>query len=215
MNRLLTAVTTAPIFALAALLAAAPGAATSAESGVYKMDETHASITWSVQHLGLSNYTARFEDFDIRLTLDVDDVSKSSVTATIDPTSVSTGFPGEKDFDAEISNDPGFFDAGKYPEVAFVSTAIERTGDNTARITGDLTMIGVTREITLEATLLGTLDSHPLLRGRPAVGFEATALLDRTDFGMTAFSNALSDGGPAIVSPQVRVTINAEFTKAE
>lgn len=215
MNRSLTAASAALSAAMLVTVGSLGGApAGAAESGVYKLDKTHASVVWSVQHLGLSNYTARFEDFDIQLTLDAEDVTKSSVTATIDPRSVSTGFPGEKDFNAEISDDGRFFNAGEFPDVTFTSTGIERTGETTAKITGDLTMLGITRPVTLDATLVGALDSHPF-GNRPAVGFEATAVLDRTDFGMTAFANALGDGGPSIVSPEVTVTINAEFIKAE
>lgn len=215
MVRLFSAASAALSSALIAATLGFGGAAAAAESGVYKLDKTHASVIWSVQHLGLSNYTARFDEFDIKLTLDVDDVTKSSVSATIDPRSVNTGFPGEKDFNAEISDDGRFFNAAEFPEVTFASTSIERTGESTATITGDLTILGVTRPITLEAELVGALDAHPLAGTRPAVGFSATGVFDRTTFGMDAFSNSLGEGGPPIVSPEVTVTINAEFIKAE
>lgn len=210
------AAVTAPAVALvtAGVLAASSPAA-ALESGTYRLDPEHASIVWTVQHLGLSNYTARFDSFDIQLTLNFENPAASSVSATIDPTSVNTGYPGDRDFDGQIATDGRFLNAGQFPQITFTSTSVEMTGETTAVITGDLTIVGVTQEITLDAELVGTLESHPL-RGAPAVGFVATGVLNRLDFGVSYLSNPLPniENGPPVVSPEVRFTINAEFIKA-
>lgn len=202
--------------AVAAALFTAPLTASAAQSGVYKLDPTHASVIWSVAHLGLSQYTARFDKFDIQLTLDADDPSKSTVSATIDPTSVNTGFPGDKDFDGEIATGKKFLNAGDHPEITFQSTKIEMVGDEMAKITGELNMLGVTQEVVLDAKLIGFIESHPFAK-KPAIGFAATTTLDRTAFGLDFLAGHVNNNDqlPRIVSPEVTVTINAEFIKTE
>lgn len=198
-------------------LAAAPMAGAQdlgVPSGAYALDPTHASITWKVSHLGLANYTARFTDFDIDLNLDVETPANSAVTASINPTSIETDYPGAKDFDGELSNGAKFFNAGEFPEISFTSTSIEQTGDNTATITGELTMLGVTQPVTLEATLNAALATHPFAK-KPAVGFSAVGTLDRTQWGMTHLSNLLGGTEHQVVGSSVQVLIEAEFTKAE
>jgi len=178
-----------------------------APSGTYKNDPTHTSLTWKVLHMGLSKYTARLNDVSITLALDGEDPAASSVTAEIDPTSVDTGYPGETDFDGEIANDERFFNAGTFPTISFESKAIEMTGEQTARITGDLSFLGVTKAVTLDATLVGAMEKHPFA-GVPAIGFSATTTLDRTDFGL----DYLSGRG---LGDEVEIVIQAEFLKAE
>ncbi|MEO1292871.1 MAG: YceI family protein [Pseudomonadota bacterium] len=175
-------------------------------SGAYKLDPTHASITWKVSHMGLSSYTARFTQFDIQLNLDTENPTASTVSATIDPTSVRTDFPGQKDFDGEISGSDKLLNAGSHPQITFASKSVTMTGDNTAEIVGDLTMLGVTQEVTLSAVLNGALPEHPFAKV-PAVGFSATGTLDRTAFGMDFLA-------PQVVGPEVQVAIEAEFLKA-
>lgn len=204
------ALTLAALSASALSLIAAPVIAQdlAAPSGAYKLDPTHASITWQVKHMGLSNYTARFTKFDIELNLDVETPANSTVTATVDPTSVRTDYPlaDQKDFDAEVAGEK-FLKAGEFPQITFTSTAVEVTGDTTATITGDLTMSGVTQTVTLDAVLNGSLASHPFAKV-PAVGFSATGVLDRTAFGVEFLA-------PQIVAPEVSFMIEAEFVKAE
>ena len=195
-----------------AMTVAAPQSAVAQEidipSGVYQLDTTHASLLWKVRHMGLSDYTARLATFNATLTLDVDNPENSSITATADPTSVQTAFPfDEPDFDAEIANDEKLLNSAAHPEISFASTSIERTGPSTAIITGDLTFLGVTREITFDATLIGALASHPL-RNVPAVGFSAEATIDRTEFGMSFLA-------PFPVAAEVTVVIQAEFLMEE
>lgn len=177
-------------------------------SGLYEVDNTHASITWKVSHLGLSNYTARFTKFDIDLMFDAQDPAKSKVIATIDPTSIKTDYPNpeEKDFDAKLAKDAGWFNGDQYPEIKFRSTSVEKTGDNTGKMTGDLTFLGVTKPVTLDVTFNKAVGNHPF-ENKPALGFSATGTLKRSDFGMTTYIPQIGD--------EVEVIIEAEFLYAK
>ncbi|MEM6666090.1 MAG: YceI family protein [Pseudomonadota bacterium] len=175
-------------------------------SGTYAMDPTHASLTWRIKHLGLSNYTARFTSFNATVNLNAEDVSQSSMTATIDPTSVTTDYPfaANKDFDAEIAG-AKIMNAPEFPEISFTSTAIEVTGDNTATITGDLSMRGFTVPVTLDATLNGTLGKHPFVDGA-AFGISATGTVSREAVGDTFLTGQ-------VLEDTVEVIIEAEFVE--
>ena len=200
----LTALAAAAFLALSPLAHAGSHSDVPVPSGAYKMDPTHASIVWRVDHLGLSMYTARFTKFDMNLDLNVEDPAKSSVTATIDPTSIRTDYPGQKDFDGNLATQPNFFNAGTFPEITFTATGIEMTGDKTAKIMGDLTMLGKSIPVTFDAELHGALAQHPFAKA-PAVGFSATGTIDRAAFGMSAVPN---------IGAEVEVMIQAEFLKA-
>ncbi|MEM1419849.1 MAG: YceI family protein [Pseudomonadota bacterium] len=183
-------------------------------SGAYEMDANHASLVWSVSHIGLSDYTAKFIKFDIDLNLDVEDPTKSTVSAVIDPLSVVTNYPGDTDFDAKISTSDRFFNSGAFPEVTFQSTRVEPTGDTTAKIYGDLTILGVTQEVVLDSQLNGAFETHPFLK-KPGVGFTATTTIDRTAFGMDYLVSAVPNTDVPIVGATVDVVIQAEFSLAE
>jgi len=192
--------------ALAAFSPAALASDVAAPSGTYAMDPTHASITWKVNHFGLSNYTARFTKFDVKLKLDVEDVSKSTVSASIDPVSVRTDHPAGSDFDTEISKDVKFLNAANFPTIEFVSKIIEKTGEKTALIHGEITMLGVTKPLTLAATLNGSMAAHPYAKV-PAIGFHAEGSLKRSGFGFTHLIPYVGD--------DISFVIEAEFIKAD
>lgn len=190
-----------------ALLVTALGAQaqdTAIPSGQYNLEKTHASLIWSVNHFGLSNYTARFTDFDVTLTLDMQDLNNSSVTARINPLSVETDYVGEVDFDGEIASDPKFLNAPEFPEISFTSTRVEQTGDTTALLHGNMTMLGVTKPVTFSALLNGTMANHPYAKV-PAVGFRLEGTIKRSEFG---FSHLIP-----YVGDDVRFVIEAEFLK--
>lgn len=174
------------IFATSLAFAALAGCATppeiaptAAPAGNYKLDPTHASVTWSLSHAGLSNYTARFDDISGALNFNPDRPENSTVDIRIDPKSVSTGLPK---FDAEIATSGNYFDANKFPEIRFVSTDIKITGEATGLITGDLTLKGVTKPVTLDVTFNGAGKSF----GNPGktLGFSATTSFLRSEFDM-------------------------------
>ncbi|MET0546668.1 MAG: YceI family protein [Caulobacterales bacterium] len=187
---------------------------TDAPAGAYKLDNTHASITWKVMHMGMSNYTARFTKWDSELNFDPTDPAKNSVNVTIDAKSVRTDYPyaktkapwgGMEDFDAKISSDPTMLNAKKFPTITFKSTGVERTGEKTAKVTGDLTMLGVTKPITIDATFNGGMKEHPMLKAG-AIGFSGVGTIKRSDFGFTA--------GAPFVGDDVQILIEAEYLQA-
>ncbi|MGB3455590.1 MAG: YceI family protein [Litorimonas sp.] len=174
-------------------------------AGTYVSDLSHSSIVWKVDHLGLSNYTARFNDFQATLDIDPNAPEEASLMVTIDPASVATGYPftDRTDFDAKVGGDERLLNSAAFPEITFTSTEVALTGPDTADVTGDLTMLGVTVPLTLDVTFNGALESHPFT-SRPMLGFSATGTLDRTDFGMTYLS-----GGS--VGDEVQIIVEAEF----
>lgn len=206
----------AAAFALVAGLAITTPPALAAEadpitipSGVYELDLGHASIVWKIGHLGLSNYTARFNKFDATLNLDVENPANSTVNVVIDPRSVDTDYPyaDQKDFNANLVNQENFFNAGEFPEITFTSTAVEVTGDRTGTITGDLELLGVTLPVTIDAVMNGFLEEHPFAGGVPAIGFSGTATIQRSAWGM--------DWGLGNVGDMVEILIEAEFIQAQ
>ncbi len=150
-----------------------------APKGNYVLDPTHTRVNWSLSHAGLSNYTARFDKITGSLQFEPDAPAQSRVDIRIDPKSVNTGLPG---FDDILGSNKNYFNGDIYPEIRFVSTSIEITGDNTGLITGDLTLRGVTRPITLDTVFNGAGKSF----GNPGktLGFSATGRFLRSDFGM-------------------------------
>ena len=204
--------------ALAAAIVAAPFAAQAevkATSGQYALDPTHANIIIQVTHVGLAPYTARFDKFDAALNLNVEDPSKSTVSATVDVGSFSTNYPGEKDFDGEVAFDEKFLNGKKFPTIEFKSKQIKQTSETTATIVGELTMLGVSKEISLDAQLTGSLASHPFT-GKPAVGFVASGVIDRTAWGFTHLATTMPQIEPAmLVGAEVTISIQAEFVKAD
>ncbi len=179
-------------------------------SGDYTLDKRHASLHWSVPHMGLADYVVRMTDIDAQLTLDTENPSNSSITFTVDPQSVAAHLPGDWDaaergyasWDAEIAEDPKFLAGADGTPITFTSTSVEPTGPSTADVTGDLTFRGMTAPITMQAELTGQLEQHPF-GGMPAVGFKATGTLKPTDFGMDLMGGALED--------VVNIEFNGEF----
>ncbi|MVA57056.1 polyisoprenoid-binding protein [Agrobacterium vitis] len=172
--------------------ASAQDAQTVPPAGVYKLDPTHANLTWTVKHNTISNYTARFGKLDATLSLDPAKIEASKIEVTIDPTSVDVPYPADykathakspyATWPEEISKDPKKLNSGAFPKITFTSTSVKKTGDKTAEIVGNLTFLGVTKPVTLNATLNGAIDSHPFA-GVPAIGFAAEGTFDRTAFG--------------------------------
>ncbi len=189
-----------PTLIAAAVVFAAGTAA--AEPVAYTLDPSHSQVVFSYQHLGFSTTTGMFSGFEGEIMFDQESPANSSVSVTMPATMMDTGWAErEKHF---MSAD--FFNASANPDVSFVSTAIEVTGDNTAIITGDLTMNGVTKSVDLDARLNKT-GPHPFADGKEWAGFDATTTLLRSDFNM-------GFGVPA-VGDEVEVKISVEAAKAD
>lgn len=204
----------AAAFVLAAL-AATPSTADEAPAkppapipaGAYTLDKSHASLNFSVNHLGFSHYTARFASFDARLTFDPAKPAASKVEATIDATSLELPTPPAGFTDT--LKGPQWLDTAKYPTITFKSTKVEPAGGDKARITGDFTLHGVTRPVTLEATFNGGYAGHPM-DPHARIGFSAKGSFKRGDFGIAYGIPA--PGTTMGVSDEVEVTIEAEFS---
>lgn len=195
---------TATIVAFSFASAWAESPAKELPAGTYNLDNTHASLIWKVNHLGLSHYTARFTDFDATIDFNPEAIDQSHVTVTIDPTSVTTDYPNaeEKDFDAKLAKGEKWFNSEAFPEINFKSTGITITGDNTADITGDLTFLGITKPVTLDTTLNGAMKKQPFSK-KPTLGFSATTTIKRSEWGFSTYVPTIGD--------EVTVLIEAEF----
>ena len=170
---------------LLALLLAIAGPAAAADT--YKLEPTHSSVTFQYTHFGFSHPTGKFMNAVGSVNLDKADPSKSSVEVSFDIAGVNTGVPA---LDNHLKS-PDFFDAAKFPTATFKSTKVEVTGKDTAKVTGDLTIHGVTKPVTLNVKL-NKLDVHPMMKKEDA-GFTATATIKRSDFGVGNYVPAVSD----------------------
>ena len=173
-------------------LAALPG-------GTYRLEPTHAYITMSYSHLGFSRPILRFTSFDATAELNPEDPAASTVTVTIDPASIDSAVEA---FDQHLTS-PDMFDVANHPEITFVATDIAMTDGSTGTLTGDLTMKGITRPVTLDVTLNGA-GQHPM-NGADTFGISATGTLDRTEWD-------LGYAAPA-VGEEVDLRIEAEFQR--
>ena len=172
------------------LLAAALAAATTtafADPVSYDLDPAHTNVVASWNHLGFSHPVMHFGDAEGTLVYDAEDVGASSVTVTL-PLS---GMDGHVDAFNEHLRSAELFDAAKYPEITFTSTRVEAAGGDRLKITGDLTIKGITRPVVLDATLNGR-GEHPMA-GREAIGFDATTTVKRSEFGLGYAVPAVSD----------------------
>lgn len=187
----------APLSLIAALAAAPVLAAPEA----YVLDASHSQILFSYNHLGFSTNYGMFSGFDGAISFDAEDPAKSSVTIEFPVTTLLTGW--QERFDHFMTAD--FFNAEVNKTVKFVSTGIEVTGDTTARITGDLTINGVTKPVVLD-TVLNQKGDHPMAN-KPWLGFTATTTVLRTDYNLGQFAPYISD--------EVKIDISIEAMKAE
>ncbi|MEM1434319.1 MAG: YceI family protein [Pseudomonadota bacterium] len=175
-------------------------------SGTYTNDPAHTSLTWRIDHMGLSDYTARINGVAIMLEFDAAELARSSVSARINPMAVDTAYPhSDKDFNQEIAADERILNGKAFPEIQFVSTRVRQTGPEAALIEGELTLLGVTHTVELNAKLNGSMAEHPFAKV-PALGFTATTTIDRTVFGLTFLSGSL-------LGDTIDIVIQAEFLK--
>ena len=203
MYRTLAAIGTA--VAIASCATAGEQSFAEANSGTYELEKTHAFITWRISHNGLSKYTARFTDFDATIEFDAENPVASSVTASINPLSVETDHPTKREsWNNQIATDGKFLNGDEFPAITFESTSVEKTGEFTGIITGNLTLLGISKEVDLNATYNGT-GNAPWFGPRDLIGFSATARFNRSDFGMTALLPAIGD--------EIEVIIEAEFVE--
>jgi polyisoprenoid-binding protein YceI len=195
------------LIASPAIAAAAP-AAPPPPAGSYAIDKAHTSVTFRVSHLGFSHYTARFSKIDGHLRFDPAAPATMAVEATIDPTSLELNTPPAGFHDQLMSK--AWFDAAAFPAITYRSTKVEVTGPNTARVTGDFTLHGVTKPVVLEVTYNGGYPPNSFDPGGARIGFSAHGAFKRSAFGMGAGIPA--PGSNMGVSDDVDVAIETEFS---
>jgi polyisoprenoid-binding protein YceI len=171
-----------------------------APSGTYLLDPSHSQLLFSIAHLGLTDFYGRFDRLSGTLNFDPKAPEKSGVAVTVDTTSVDTPSSGLND---ELKGT--VFGVRAFPAAAFKSTAVVRTGPDTGRIEGTLTIKGVTRPVTLDVVFSGG-EEDPL-NGSYALGFKATATIKRTDFGLTGME------WEPLVGDDVTLIIEAMFER--
>lgn len=166
-------------------------------SGSYVLDPAHGKITWSVDHMGFSTYVGQFTDVSATLDLDVRNPAASRLAATIDTTSAGTL---NEQLDSHLKT-ADFFDAAKFPEAQFKATAIKLIDRDSATITGDLTLRGVTRPVTIEADF-NQAGINPVDK-QYTLGFDGEATIKRSDFGINY--------GLPVLGDEVTLNLEAEF----
>ena len=179
-------------------------AATAATVTVWEIDPAHAHAQFKVRHMMIANVKGEFTRITGTITWDKSDLAKSSVTNSIDVASISTREPQR---DAHLKS-ADFFDVEHFPTITFESTKIAQ-GEDGLEVTGNLTIRGVTKPVTLHVDGPTPETKDPW--GNTRVGVEATATIDRRDFGLT-WNTALETGG-VLVGDKVAITIDAELVK--
>lgn len=185
--------------------------AVNAPSGAYTLDPHHTTVTVRAKHFGLSNYALRLNGVTGTLNFNAEDPALSTIEATVATNTLDTPYTGDRDFDAELQNSE-WLDAAQFPTATFRSTSVERTGPNTARVTGDLTIRGVTHPITLDARYNASHAAHPMGFPISLIGFSASGTFQRSQYGLNVLQPSepgASDG----VANDVELVIEAEFTR--
>lgn len=186
-------------------------------TGDYSLEKTHAFMTVKVGHnSGVSQYRISFTDFDGKMAFNPENPESSTISFSINPASVETNYPGDysaghensewTSWNEDVSRDKKWLNADEHPTITFTSTSAQRTGDTTGTVTGDLTLLGVTKPVTLDVSYNGSANA-PWFGERDLIGFDATTTVKRSDFGMAAFIPNIGD--------DVTVEFSGEFLQDE
>jgi polyisoprenoid-binding protein YceI len=166
-------------------------------AGAYRLDPDHAVLLWKVDHLGFSTFVGRFDRLEGTLDFDPERPTEAALDVLVETASVSTHVPSLTD-DLRSAT---WFDTARFPHARFVSRSVEVTGPDSGRVTGDLTLLGVTQPVTFDVTFNG--GAANLLTGRYTLGFAAATVIDRSAFGLSTFVPA--------IGRVVTLEIHAEF----
>ena len=170
----------------------------------WAFDLVHSSVNFTVRHMVVSKVRGRFTKWDGTLVMDENDPSGGRVEVVIDAVSIDTGVD-QRDTHLRSGD---FFDVEKFPTITFKSTRVEKAGAGELRVSGDLTMHGVTRPVVLDVEYAGSANDP---WGGVRAGFSASTKLDRKDFGLTY--NQLLETGSVVVGETVEIGIEAEMVK--
>jgi len=171
-----------------------------AQGSEWQIDPAHTTPAFTVRHMGISNVHGRFVKTSGSAIIDDNEITKSSVTATMDVNSIDTGAEGR---DNDLKS-PNYFDAAQFPTITFKSKSVSKNGDGKLKVVGDLTIHGVTKEVTLDVEG----PSPPLERGpMKRRGLSASTTVNRKDFGIGAKTPAM------VVGEDIKIEIDAELTQ--
>jgi polyisoprenoid-binding protein YceI len=168
----------------------------------WTIDPNHTQSMFTVRHMVVSNVRGQFEKTTGTVTLDDQDVTRSKVEATIDASSVNTRVEAR---DKDLKS-PNFFDVAQYPTITFKSTKVEKAGDGSLKVTGDLTIHGTTKPVVLDVDSPASVVKDP--GGNTRRGFAATTTINRQDYGL--HWNKAVEAGP-IVGDEVKIEIEGEL----
>jgi len=173
-----------------------------AEAATYKADPVHSKVGFSIRHL-VSDVDGRFKEFDGTIKYDAQHPADSGVQFSVQAASIDTGNDGR---DKDLRS-PNFFDAAKFPTLSFTSTKVVAKGNDAFDVTGNLTIHGVTKTVTIPAKFRGEVKSPMGVRA----GFESTFTVNRLDYGVTW--NRAIEGGGTILGDEVNVQIRIEAVR--
>lgn len=163
-------------------------------------DPAHSRLGFTVTHLGISDIPGHFEEYDVAITASEEDFSDAQIELKVQTASINTRV---QDRDDHLRS-ADFFHVEQYPEMTFTSNSIRQTGNNTFELTGDLTLLDETREVTVTMHHRGTIE-NPMADGAPVAGIQIVGTIDRSDFG-------LGDGfPPPMISNTVEIKADGEF----
>ena len=171
----------------------------------WALEPSHSEITFKVRHMMISNVSGQFKKFESKVETEGDDLTTADVTFSADIDSISTN---NEQRDGHLKS-PDFFDAATYTQLVFESTSMEKTGDDTYTLHGNLTMRGVTNTIALDVEFGGII-KDPF--GYNRAGFTVTGKVNRKDYGLNW--SALTEAGGLVVSDDVKFEAHMEYVKA-
>lgn len=172
----------------------------SAQKTTWTLDKAHSKMVFTVVHLSMSEVDGVFKDYSATITNSNEDFSDAVFEVTADLTTISTN---NEMRDGHLQKED-MFNTAKYPALTFKSTGIEKTGENKFKLTGDLTIKGVTKKVVLDLELIGT-GTNPMSK-KEIAGFKVTGIINRTDFGV-------GDMPSIMVSEEIQLTAGGEFVK--
>jgi polyisoprenoid-binding protein YceI len=176
-----------------------------ARADTWQIDPAHTNVEFTVRHMMISNVTGQFEKTSGTITTDGNNPTSAVIDATIDATSINTRVAKR---DGHLKS-PDFLDVAKYPTITFKSKKVEAAGAGKWKVTGDLTLHGVTKEVMLDVDGPAAPIKDPM--GNTRAGASATTTISRKDFGLTW--NKTMDSGGVIVGDEVKISIDVEAVK--
>ncbi|MGI9203090.1 MAG: DUF6152 family protein [Woeseiaceae bacterium] len=174
--------------------------ASNVSPGKYELDDTHAYLGFSYDHMGLSKPQLQFADFDASLDLESGNMAASKVAITVDAASIVAAVP---EFEERLRG-AEFLDVANHPDITFVSTGYAETSETTGNLSGNLTIAGITKPATLNVTINAAAMNQ--MNRREMIGFAANGTINRSDFAMTEFSDWVDD--------ELALNIQVEFQKS-